>query len=157
MNVDRWFAIKFPVEYQNSLETHNTWFIVGAWWLLALIPDLPLWFVPIFSFHALFHFSFFWFDPFFSFPFSFFLWFDQYVERGMRDHGCHCFVPIQNVRIFFSFQFIFLSWPQEIWMWFKTATCFVIPSLIITMIWASLAHNLRTEYQERGVTTRGQK
>ena len=42
-------------------------------------------------------------------------------------------------------------------MWFKTATCFVIPSLIITMIWASLAHNLRTEYQERGVATRGQK
>ena len=49
MNVDRWFAIKFPEAYQKSLKTHHTWFIVGAWWLLALIPDLPLWFVPNFS------------------------------------------------------------------------------------------------------------
>jgi len=124
MNVDRWFAIKFPEAYQKSLKTHHTWFIVGAWWLLALIPDLPLWFVPNFSSYSFSPFS--WFGPFFSF--SFFLWFDQYVERGMKDHGCHCFVPIQN----------------EVWMWFKTATCFVIPSLIITMIWVSLAHTLRT-------------
>ena len=44
------------------------------------------------------------------FLFLFFLWFDQYVERGMKDHGCHCFVPIQNVSFFFiSFQHIFLS------------------------------------------------
>ena len=105
MNVDRWFAIKFPEAYQKSLKTHHTWFIVGAWWLLALIPDLPLWFVPNFSSYSFSPFS--WFGPFFSF--SFFLWFDQYVERGMKDHGCHCFVPIQNVSFFTSFSHIFLS------------------------------------------------
>ena len=106
MNVDRWFAIKFPEAYQKSLKTHHTWFIVGAWWLLALIPDLPLWFVPNFFSYSFSPFS--WFGPIFSF--SFFLWFDQYVERGMKDHGCHCFVPIQNVSFFFiSFQHIFLS------------------------------------------------
>ena len=60
MNVDRWFAIKFPEAYQKSLKTHHTWFIVGAWWLLALIPDLPLWFVPTFSFFFVFPFFLVW-------------------------------------------------------------------------------------------------
>ena len=151
MNVDRWFAIKFPEAYQKSLKTHHTWFIVGAWWLLALIPDLPLWFVPNFSsylfplFPSLVHF----------FLLLFFSGLTSTSRGGWRTMAAtvlsrfKMWVFLLHSNIYFSL--------QEVWMWFKTATCFVIPSLIIIMIWVSLARTLRTEYQESGVTTRGQK
>ena len=150
MNVDRWFAIKFPKAYQKSLKTHHTWFIVGAWWLLALIPDLPLWFVPNISSYLFSPFS--WFDPIF---FLFFSGLTSTSKGGWRTMAAtvlsrfKMWVFLLHSNIYFSL--------QEVWMWFKTATCFVIPSLIITMIWVSLAHTLRTEYRERGVTTRDQK
>ena len=85
MNVDRLFAIKRPLVYQKAVENHKAGLVVAVWWLVqrkerkrdfkqikkrlvALIPDLPL-------------------------------WFDRHIETGMSEHGCHCFVPIQNVSI----------------------------------------------------------
>ena len=106
MNVDRWFAIKFPKAYQKSLETHHTWFIVGAWWLLALIPDLPLWFVPNFSSYSFSPFS--WFGQIFSFSFFSLVW--PVHREGDEGPWLPLFCPDSKCEFFFiSFQHIFLS------------------------------------------------
>ena len=98
MNVDRLFAIKRPLVYQKAVETHKAGLVVAVWWLVqrkerkrdfkqikkrlvALIPDLPL-------------------------------WFDRHIETGMSEHGCHCFVPIQNVSISRYFSWYSVIFPE---------------------------------------------
>ena len=38
-------------------------------------------------------------------------------------------------------------------MWFKTITGFAIPAAVILAIWVGLAQTMKTEYQERRLTT----
>ena len=40
-------------------------------------------------------------------------------------------------------------------MWFKTITGFAIPAAVILAIWVGLAQTMKTEYQERRMTTAG--
>jgi len=64
------------------------------------------------------------------------LWFDQTTAEAWQDRtDCKCFYPLSNV--FF--------------MWWCSITMFIIPSLLIVLIWVVMAHHFATEIETRSL------
>lgn len=58
------------------------------------------------------------------------LWFDQTTADAWQDRtDCKCFYPISNV----------------VFMWWCSVTMFIIPTLLIILIWVVMAHHFATE------------
>ena len=80
------------------------------------------------------------------------LLFDRTIEEAF-EHGCDgCFKPMLNVSFFLclghSLSFLqklknFLYQPS--WVWSQVTMAFVIPSLIMVVIWANMVHVMALE------------
>ena len=80
------------------------------------------------------------------------LLFDRTIEEAF-EHGCNgCFKPMLNVSLYlclgYSLSFLqklknFLYQPS--WVWSQVTMAFVIPSLIMVIIWANMVHVMALE------------
>ena len=81
------------------------------------------------------------------------LLFDRTIEEAF-EHGCNgCFKPMLNVSLYLClgqthFQFAKTekkSLYQASWVWSQVTMAFVIPSLIMVVIWANMVHVMALE------------
>ena len=81
-------------------------------------------------------------------------WFDRTTAEAWENGtDCKCFYPMANVSRKPQFDLIIrrlnLSPFQEVFMWWCSVTMFIIPTLLIILIWGVMAHHFATENETR--------
>ena len=81
-------------------------------------------------------------------------WFDRTTAEAWENGtDCKCFYPMANVSRKPQFDLIIrrpnLSPFQEVFMWWCSVTMFIIPTLLIILIWGVMAHHFATENESR--------